>query len=452
MLFFVFVLSAALAASFTPVVARLAKRARLLDIPDDSRKRHRKPTPLFGGAAIIGSVFATLAIIMLAQSAGWRILPYGALTTVRLVGLVLASAVLLLGGFLDDRYRLRPSRQIIFPILAAAIAVVSGVGIDFIGNPFGGDIRFDLWRVGALTLPADAITFLWLLGMMYTTKLLDGLDGLVTGMTAIGAGMIVFVSLLPHINQPETAFLAAIFAGALVGFLPWNFHPAKIFLGESGSLFAGFFLGVLAVISGSKVATTILVMAVPVFDVAWVIARRIARRRPLAAGDREHIHFRLLDAGFSHRKAVLLLWLTAACFGVAGLFFQTRAHIAAFGRETAEIELNGNRIAVEIADEPHEWMRGLSGRDVLPKGSGMLFQFPRAEARTFWMKDMRFPIDIIWIRDGVVVGIDANVPAPQPGEDPAARTSPEPVDAVLEVPAGFAAEQGIGIASRLGIP
>ncbi|MEK7516788.1 MAG: DUF192 domain-containing protein [Patescibacteria group bacterium] len=446
MLLSAFLISAALAAAMTPLVARLAKRARLLDIPDESRKQHRKPTPLFGGAAVIGSVFVTVALLIIAT----EFLPAGAITRERLAGLALASAVLLLGGFLDDRYRLRPSRQIIFPILAAGIAVASGVGIDFIGNPFGGDIRFDLWKVGALTLPADAITFLWLLGMMYTTKLLDGLDGLVTGMTAIGAGMIVYVAMLPHINQPETALLAAIFAGALVGFLPWNFHPARIFLGESGSLFAGFFLGVLAVISGSKVATTILVMAVPVFDVAWVISRRIARRRPLARGDREHIHFRLLDAGFSHRRAVLLLWITAAFFGALGLFFQTREHIPGLGKETVEIELHGNRIAAELADRPQEWMRGLSGRDILPEGRGMLFRFSRAEVRTFWMKDMRFPIDIIWIRDGVVIGIDANVPAPAAGESPTQRTSPEPVDAVLEVPAGFAAEAGIIIGASIG--
>jgi UDP-GlcNAc:undecaprenyl-phosphate GlcNAc-1-phosphate transferase len=170
---------------------------------------------------------------------------------------------------------------------------------------------------------ADFLTFIWLMGMMYTTKLLDGLDGLVSGITIIGALIIAAISLNKVVAQPNTALIAIILAGAFLGFLIFNFHPAKIFLGEGGSLFAGLMLGVLAIISGSKIATTLLIVGIPILDVLWVIGRRVFTRKPLGLADKKHLHFRLLDVGFSHRQAVIFLYVLTALFGVAALFLQT---------------------------------------------------------------------------------------------------------------------------------
>jgi len=159
--------------------------------------------------------------------------------------------------------------------------------------------------------------------MIYTTKLLDGLDGLVSGITIIGSIVLFFLSLTPGVIQPETALLCIILAGASLGFLFFNFHPAKIFLGETGSTFTGFMLGTLAIISGGKIATALLIMGIPILDVLWVIGRRLWQRQsPFRSADRKHLHFRLLDIGFSHRGAVLFLYVVSAMFGSVALSVQ----------------------------------------------------------------------------------------------------------------------------------
>lgn len=210
-----------------------------------------------------------------------------------------------------------------------------------ITNPLGGAISLVSWErvlfwfdgVGyRLTLPADLLTFGWLLGMMYVTKFLDGLDGLVTGLTVIGSMMIMLLATVTMFYQPEVGVLAAAVAGAFAGFLIYNFHPAKIFLGEGGSLLAGFMLGTLAVISGGKIATALLVLGIPLLDMLWVILRRIFLDKKMPSiGDSGHLHFRLLRAGISHRRAVILLWIIAALFGTSTLFFQSAQKLVALG-------------------------------------------------------------------------------------------------------------------------
>jgi len=234
---------------------------------------------------------------------------------------------------LDDKYGLKPSKQIIWPILACLVVIVSGIGITYITNPLGGTLYLDTVKIKILeagglpyyfTLFADLFALIWLMGMMYTTKLLDGLDGLVSGMTTIACFVVFFLSLNKEVAQPETALLAIILAGASFGFLVFNFYPAKIFLGEGGSLWLGFMLGVLSIISGAKIATTLLIMGIAILDVIWVIVRRLffEQKSPFGTADRKHLHFRLLDVGLSHRQAVLFLWFLSLCFGLTALFFK----------------------------------------------------------------------------------------------------------------------------------
>lgn len=320
----------------TPVVRNFAERWGVVDdAARMQRKVHEGKTPLLGG---IGVFFAFLLV-----AGGFFIFsPFVAeqlIPTKHLFGIFLGALILMIGGVIDDRWQVLPRTQFFFPLAAALVIIASGIGIHFITNPFGGQMQLDGWQYILfwydgipyhVSVIADAFTLVWLLGMMYTTKFLDGLDGLVSGTTIIGALVIAALALDPAVHQNTTALLALILAGAFLGFLPWNWHPAKIFLGEGGSLLAGFMLGVLAIIAGSKVTTTVLVVGVPVLDALWVILRRLfyERRSPFT-GDRKHLHHRLLDVGFSHRATVLILYFFSVYFGSAALFLQSQGKLVA---------------------------------------------------------------------------------------------------------------------------
>lgn len=329
-----FLLSAIFAVVLTPRVMAWARRRGVVDSPDapplapplqegekqERRKLHSSPTPLLGGVAIYFAFTVALGIF-----AWWTRVPFeGRISPFELGAVFIGGLILVIGGYFDDQYRLRPARQFIFPLLAVAVVAAAGIGISKITNPLGGIIHLAPWVTVAFTV-------LWLLGTTYTMKLLDGLDGLVAGITTIGAILITVLSLTARYYQPDVAVISLALAGACLGFLVFNFHPARIFLGEGGSTLCGFLLGILAIISGGKVATALLVLGIPAVDVALVIGQRLAGRRGPFVGDRSHIHFRLLDLGFSHRGAVLFLYVLAAGFGVTTLFLQAREKVMALG-------------------------------------------------------------------------------------------------------------------------
>ncbi len=311
-IFFVLILGFSLL--LTVGVIKLAKRWGILDCPDDTRKRHARPTPLLGGLAIFIAFFSGLYLVRGQLLAGDLELSHW-------LGFLVGAAWLMIGGFLDDKYNLSPRIQIIFPILAAITPVVGGVGIEKLSNPLG----------GVLVLPSlisAVLIILWLLGMMYTTKLLDGVDGLVSGLGVIGALVIFLFTSTTRYFQPDIALAAWTFAAACLGFLTLNFNPAKIFLGEGGSLLIGYVLGVLAIISGGKIAIALLIMGLPILDVAWTIVRRVLKgHNPFRFADRQHLHHRLQDLGLSPRQTVLVFYIFAAVFGLSGLFLQSRGKL-----------------------------------------------------------------------------------------------------------------------------
>lgn len=318
-----FVTTFVLAALATPAVRSFARTMGIMDQPSKERKVHKKPIALLGGVAVIGAF--GLGVLL-----AWPHLIGGFIDERSLTGVLIGAGLIAVGGALDDKYDLSPAWQFVWPLLAVIVVMLSGVGISFITNPGGGVFQLDSLTLDlpfgfSFALVADTITIIWLLGMMYTTKFLDGLDGLVPGVTVIGAFILFFVSMLPQLNQPEPGLLALIVAAAFAGFLLFNWHPASIFLGESGSLFAGFALGVLSIIAGTKIATSLLILGIPILDVLWVIVRRvIIEKRSPFQGDRKHLHLRLIDIGFSHRQAVLTLYFFTLAFGVSSLFLQTR--------------------------------------------------------------------------------------------------------------------------------
>lgn len=339
-----FLAALVLAAGLVQVIKKLALRFKIVDSPrlatceKANRKVHDQPIPLLGGMGIFVAFFTVT--FFLAYQTDYLVGKNISLSA--LWGVFAGGLLLMIGGFLDDKYNLTPGKQIIWPVMAALALVLAGIGPSIITNPLGGVFHLDtyswpIFELGGKTFYFVALTsiltFVWLMGMMYTTKFLDGLDGLVSGITTIACVIIFFLSIATKYFQPDTALLAITLAGAALGFLIFNFHPAKIFLGEGGSLFTGFMLGTLAIIAGGKIATALLIMGIPILDVAWVIVRRtfVEKKSPFKTADRKHLHYRLLDIGLSHRQAVIFIWAIATVFGIAALFLQSKEKLLTLG-------------------------------------------------------------------------------------------------------------------------
>jgi len=296
------IIGGTIAAVLTPPIALLAKKTKTLDVAESApdRKRHKHPVPLLGGVALFFS-FILVTLIIQQDLFGGYLLPK------HVIGLLSGMGLLALGGALDDKFDLPAWQQILFPVGAAVAVIASGIGISYIDNPVGPDLDLSVWtfelfsRGGVpyqVVILADLFTLGWLLLMTYTTKLLDGIDGLVSGLGVAASLVLFFLSLSSGVMQPETGLLAGGFAGVCLGFLLWNWHPARIYLGEGGSTIIGFTLGALAIISGAKIATTILIISLPIIDHAYVVFRRVlAGRNPFTRADRSHLHHRLVDAG-----------------------------------------------------------------------------------------------------------------------------------------------------------
>lgn len=285
----------------TPVAAALSRRTGLVDVPG-GRRRHQGAIPRLGGVAIFaGFVVATLLTLPVLpgyyQPADWT----------RLAGLLLGSLVIFVGGLLDDRRQFSALPQLALLILVAAIAIRYTVFIEIVNNPLTDtQTKFDL----PLTI---AITLLWISGMTTTVNWLDGLDGLAAGVS--GIAMLVFFVHMLRMGQQSVALLPLALLGAILGFLPRNWHPARIFLGSSGAYFLGFAVGALAIIGVARTGTALLVLGVPILDVAWQIFDRIRHRRSPGLGDRGHLHFRLVDLGLPQERIVLLYCALSAALG-----------------------------------------------------------------------------------------------------------------------------------------
>jgi UDP-GlcNAc:undecaprenyl-phosphate/decaprenyl-phosphate GlcNAc-1-phosphate transferase len=294
--------------SLVPLIIKTAIRLNITDNPNlDERKIHEKPIPLLGGWSVFLSFSVVIILIKYLNLANFSMIDNSLFWAVIVAGLILT-----VGGSLDDKFNLKPRQQIIFPVSALLLVLFFGLKINYFTNPFGGVIHVDL-------LLGSLIPGLWLMGMMYTTKFLDGLDGLVAGIGVIASIFIFLVSLRWDVFLSATGIWGLVLAGSCLGFLIYNWQPAKIFLGEGGSVLIGFMLGVLSVISGSKIVTTLLVMGLPALDVLLVIMRRLIEKKSPFQGDRSHFHYRLISSGLSKREAVLILYCFAIAFGGFGL-------------------------------------------------------------------------------------------------------------------------------------
>lgn len=286
----------------TPVVKRLASKINAVDIPND-RKVHSFPIPRLGGLAIyFGFVVALCLALVLATVIGIRI------NHLMILGVFLGSTLLLLVGIWDDINNLRATTKLIWQIIAALIVVSFGVEISFISIPFNG-----LVAIGFFAIP---LTLLWVVGITNAINLIDGLDGLAAGVIIISSVALFFVALRTH--QIGAAILMLAMIGATLGFLRYNFFPASIFLGDSGSMFLGFVLATSSIIGVLKTTLVValivpvLVLGVPIFDTLFAIGRRLSVGKHPFEADNKHIHHMLLRAGFNKREAVLAIYIV--CF------------------------------------------------------------------------------------------------------------------------------------------
>ncbi|MBI3260882.1 undecaprenyl/decaprenyl-phosphate alpha-N-acetylglucosaminyl 1-phosphate transferase [Candidatus Berkelbacteria bacterium] len=306
----------------TPFVRRFANSVGLMDKPGP-RRVHTKPTARGGGLAVFFGFWLVLGATLLFAPDQLRFIErqvFG--IDQNLIGVFLGGAILLAVGLWDDYRPLRPGVKLIWHFVAAIMPVLFGIRIWWFSHPFGGpNIVLGSW--------SNLIVPLWLVLMINVMNWLDGIDGLATGIAGIASVILLALSLTSFVNQPATALMAATLAGATFGFLPYNFHPAKIFLGDSGSQFLGYMIGIFAIISGGKVATASLVLGIPILDALWVIARRIASRQSPFKADRRHLHHRFLDIGLSQRQTVLVYYLIALLFGMIALGTKTYGKLVA---------------------------------------------------------------------------------------------------------------------------
>jgi len=305
------ILALFLALLVTPVVRRLALVIDIVDHPDH-RRVHSGVVPTLGGVAVVISFTGALLIHnLLADGIVYRLLSiYGWHVRYFVIG----GLIVLVAGILDDAFTLPPWAKLLLQIVAALVAVIGGYGVEAITNPVtGGEIG--LGTLGGL------FTAAWIVAVTNAFNLIDGLDGLAAGVAFIAAVSIIMIAQVEV--RPDAALLASAFAGALLGFLRYNFHPASIFLGDSGSQLLGYTLSLLSIQGLQKGATTvviivpILALGLPLLDTAVAILRRliVTGVATVFRADREHIHHRLVAMGMTQRRAVLVLYAVCALFG-----------------------------------------------------------------------------------------------------------------------------------------
>lgn len=325
----IFALAFMLALIASPSARWLGERSGAVAQPG-GRRQHLGAISRLGAIPIfLGFVGAVIAaqFLIVEPDAGSRlpatltVLRFDPKETIRLTGMLLGASLIFLVGLYDDWRELGPLPQYIAQLLAAGISVAFLIIIEYVNNPFSGQQTASFPYLFTVT-----ITLFWLGLMMNTVNWLDGVDGLAAGVAAI-ACLVLFINGALRLDPPQhsVALLSVALMGAALGFLPFNFGRARIFLG-SGAVLLGYLLGVLSIIGGAKMASILLVMGLPLLDLAWQIVSRLSRGQNPAAGDRGHLHFRLLDMGLSKQSIVLGYYAFCMVFGGLALFIPSQLY------------------------------------------------------------------------------------------------------------------------------
>ena len=301
-----FGLSAVIAFAFTPISIKLAHLIGAIDVPKDWRRMHRRPIPRFGGLAIFTGVMVALAVFQWDEP------------KIRIA--MLGGTLMYLLGVVDLK-NLPAIVKLIGQTVIAILMFSMNMRISFIANYLGeGRLHFN-------TAICFVVTVLWIIGITNTINIIDGLDGLAAGISAIAALCIAYIAYIHGsiVGMPIVCLAMVTIAGSCIGFLPFNFSPAKTFMGDGGALFLGFMIAILSVVGPLKRSTIIavvvpvVVLAIPIFDTSFAILRRMVNRKPIMGADKEHLHHRLMAYGYGQRRTVIMLYGISAIMGMSAV-------------------------------------------------------------------------------------------------------------------------------------
>ena len=316
-----------------PVAIKLAPKVGAIDIPKDARRMHSKPMPRFGGFAM----FVATEIGLIAFCLGYT----------KMITIIIGGVLIYAVGVYDDIKGMGAKVKFLLQMLCAAFVYIGGVRIEFVRNPFNQEayIHFPV-------IVSFFITVIWIVGITNTINLIDGLDGLAAGVAAIASASISYTAVLSGQYGVGLAMLAV--TGSAIGFLPFNFHPAKTFMGDSGSLYLGFMIASISTYGSTKGATLIativpfLVLGVPIFDTAFAIIRRSVNGRPVMSADKGHLHHRIINTGIGQRRTVLIMYCISAIMGIIAILFVQRIYVEVVLLSVVAVLLT----CIFIADQP----------------------------------------------------------------------------------------------------
>ncbi|MCX7748876.1 MAG: undecaprenyl/decaprenyl-phosphate alpha-N-acetylglucosaminyl 1-phosphate transferase [Clostridia bacterium] len=316
--------------SATPIAKKVAFKIGAVDVPKDNRRMHKKPIARLGGLAIFAGFFiSTLFFVLSSILDVTRILIFDK----QLLGIMIGAIIIVGIGIIDDVKQLGAKIKLLFQIIAAVIVVLTGTKIGAITNPFS--------EIGVSSLSdyiAIPLTILWIIGITNAINLIDGLDGLAAGVASISSLSLFFVSVINIANDPRNiviAIITAAVAGSTLGFLPFNFNPAKIFMGDTGATFLGFILGSISAQGMMKsyaaitIAIPLLALGLPVFDTIFAVFRRLLSGKSIMSADRGHLHHRLIDMGLSHKQSVVVMYTASAALGLCAIVLAEKGILSA---------------------------------------------------------------------------------------------------------------------------
>ena len=293
----------------TPLVKTLAYKVGAIDVPKDNRRMHKVPIPRLGGLAIfLAFLLSTLVFADIDR---------------QMQGILLGAVMIVVLGVMDDIMALKALPKLIVQIAAAGVAVYYGCRIQFLSNP---NVFSDMTYVnlGWLSVP---ITIIWIVAITNAVNFIDGLDGLAVGVSAISTASLIVIALM--VAEVNIAIILCALFGACLGFIPYNFNPAKIFMGDTGATFLGYILATLSVTGLFKMyaiisfAVPFLILGVPIFDICFAVLRRVAHGQSPMHADRSHIHHRLIDMGLNQKQAVATLYVISAILGLSAVVLTT---------------------------------------------------------------------------------------------------------------------------------
>ena len=351
-----FIVAGLITAIVTPLSILIAPKVGAMDVPKDKRRVHNKPMPRFGGIALYAGIMIGLATFAEGRP--------------HIAAIMVGCTLIYLLGAVDDIKGMKPIVKFAGQVVCASVVFAMGLRIEFVTNWFG-EGHMDLGIAVCYI-----VTVIWFVGITNAVNLVDGLDGLAAGISAISALSIAYVSYIHGWYFPTTCMM--ILAGACLGFLPFNFHPAKTFMGDGGSQLLGFSLAALSILGTVKSATLVavvipaLVLGLPIFDTLMAIIRRTLRHQSIGTADKEHLHHRILRAGFGQRRAVFLMYSLSGIMGIVAILYSRDLYIECLGlivvaalilgviltdTGTNKVSLKGYRILKELPDTPNEKTR-----------------------------------------------------------------------------------------------